>query len=136
MSDTNKELVRAFVEAINASAWTDLRTIVSPGFVRHSYAAGEPGVRSLDDLIGFLESETTAFPDGKEDLLDLIAEDDKVAARHRFIGTQSGPLGPFPPSNRKMVADYIAIYRIEEGRIVEAWVEWDNKAGLAQLGHE
>ena len=27
------------------------------------------------------------------------------------------------------------IYRLESGRIVEAWAEWDNLAGLKQLGH-
>jgi predicted ester cyclase len=32
------------------------------------------------------------------------------------------------------VAEYLAIYRLPDGRIVEAWAEWDNLAGLAQLG--
>jgi len=30
---------------------------------------------------------------------------------------------------------HIAIYRIEDGRIAEAWAEWDTLSGLAQLGH-
>jgi hypothetical protein len=34
-----------------------------------------------------------------------------------------------------LTADYLAIYRLEGGRIVEAWAEWDNLSGLAQLGH-
>jgi predicted ester cyclase len=34
-----------------------------------------------------------------------------------------------------MNAEYIAIYRVQDGQIVEAWVEWDNLAGLRQLGH-
>jgi predicted ester cyclase len=33
------------------------------------------------------------------------------------------------------VSKYIAIYRIADGRIAEAWAEWDNLSGLAQLGH-
>lgn len=28
-----------------------------------------------------------------------------------------------------------AIYRLERGRIAEAWAEWDNLYGLQQLGH-
>jgi len=32
-------------------------------------------------------------------------------------------------------ADFISIYRIGDGRIVEAWVEWDALNGLIQLGH-
>ncbi|MCQ3934017.1 MAG: ester cyclase, partial [Gammaproteobacteria bacterium] len=32
-------------------------------------------------------------------------------------------------------ATYIAIYRVENQRIAEAWAEWDNLAVLKQLGH-
>jgi hypothetical protein len=34
-----------------------------------------------------------------------------------------------------MTADYMAIYRVAGGLIVEAWAEWDNLSGLVQLGH-
>lgn len=34
-----------------------------------------------------------------------------------------------------MTAEYLAIYRIESGLIVEAWAEWNNLSGLIQLGH-
>ena len=44
-------------------------------------------------------------------------------------------MGPYAPSGRVMTADYLAIYRLVGGRIAEAWVEWDNLAGLVQLGH-
>jgi predicted ester cyclase len=44
-------------------------------------------------------------------------------------------MGPYPPSGKLMTADYLAIYRVTDGLIVEAWAEWDNLTGLAQLGH-
>jgi predicted ester cyclase len=44
-------------------------------------------------------------------------------------------MGSFPPSGKVLDANYIAIYRIENSRIAEAWAEWDNLAGLKQLGH-
>ncbi len=34
-----------------------------------------------------------------------------------------------------MEATYLAIYRIEDGIVVEAWAEWDNQSGLERLGH-
>jgi steroid delta-isomerase-like uncharacterized protein len=131
----NKVLVRDFVDAVNRQDWPAVRRIVDPEFVRHSVAAGEPGVRCAEDLIAFLRTEFETFPDAVETLLDLVAEDDKVAARHRFRGTQLGPMGPHPPSGRVLSATYLAIYRIEGGRITEAWAEWDNLHGLRQLGH-
>jgi predicted ester cyclase len=44
-------------------------------------------------------------------------------------------MGAHPPTGRVLAATYLAIYRIEGGRIAEAWVEWDNLHGLRQLGH-
>jgi predicted ester cyclase len=79
--------------------------------------------------------EFATFPDAHETLLDLVAEDHKVAARHQFRGTQLGLMGPYPASGRVLNATYLAIYRVENERIVEAWAEWDNLAGLKQLGH-
>jgi steroid delta-isomerase-like uncharacterized protein len=135
MSHENKVLVRAFVEAINAQDWPRVLAMLAIDFVRHSAAAGEPGVRSAKELVAFLQAEFVTFPDAIETVLDLVAEGDKVAARHQFRGTQLGPLGPFPPSGKVLNANYLAIYRVENQRIAEAWAEWDNLAGLKQLGH-
>jgi steroid delta-isomerase-like uncharacterized protein len=135
MSDKNKALVRNFVETINAQDWPLLHELVADDFTRHSTAGGSPGTSSRKSLIEFLQGEYMTFPDATEALEDLIAEGNKVAARHRFRGTQMGPLGAYPASGRVLEATYLAIYRIEEDRIAEAWVEWDNLAGLRQLGH-
>ncbi len=83
----------------------------------------------------FLQAEFNTFPDAEETLMDLIAEEDKVAARHEFRGTQLGPMGPLPASGKVLQATYLAIYRIDNGRICEVWAEWDNLSGLKQLGH-
>lgn len=135
MQEDSKSVVRTFVEAINAKDWTRLRSVVAPDFKRHSVAAGEPGVRSAEELVAFLMNEYATFPDAHETLLDLVAEAQKVAARHLFRGTQLGPMGQLPPSGKVLEATYLAIYRLHHGRIVEAWAEWDNLAGLRQLGH-
>lgn len=133
--EENKAVIRAFVDAINDQAWDTLDALVAPTFARHSAAAGQPAVESRADLKVFLQQEIKTFPDAHEWIKDLVAEGDKVAARHVFQGTQEGPLGPFPPTGKVMRATYLAIYRLEEGRIAEAWVEWDNLSGLLQLGH-
>ena len=58
-----------------------------------------------------------------------------MAARSRFRGTQMGSIGSYPPSGKVLSATCLAIYRLERGRIAEAWAEWDNLYGLQQLGH-
>lgn len=133
--ERNKAVVRAFVAAVNAQDWSRVSELIAPDFARHSHAGGSPAVRSRDDLLRFLRGEFETFPDAREEVADLLAEGDRVAVRHSFRGTQAGPLGPYPPSGRVMAADYLAIYRLAGGVIAEAWAEWDNLSGLAQLGH-
>lgn len=128
------EIVRHFVEAINRQDWHALRSILAPDFVRHSAAAGHPQVRSADELVAFLQSEYKTFPDAHEDLLETFADGTMVAARHRFRGTHLGPMGSHGPTGRVLESTYIALYRISDGHIAEAWAEWDNLSGLRQLG--
>lgn len=103
--------------------------------MRHSIAAGEPPVRNRADLVSFLRGEYETFPDGQETILDIFGEGEKVAVRHHFLGTQHGAMGAYPPSGKTMNGESIAIYRVRNGQIVEAWAEWDNLASLRQLGH-
>ena|ERR1700722_15299992 len=130
-----KQTVQAFVDAINAQDWSRLDAVVAQDFVRHSIAAGDPAVRSRADLVEFLRREFQIFPDAEEIILDIFAEAEKVAVRHYFCGSQHAALGSYLPTGKTMNAEYIAIYRVQDGQIVEAWVEWDNLAGLRQLGH-
>jgi steroid delta-isomerase-like uncharacterized protein len=134
-SERNKTIIRTFIEAVNEQDWDRLDDMVAEHFIRHSHAGGQPEVRSREELKTCLRREFETFPDARESLEDLLAEGDRVAARHRFRGTQLGAMGPYPPTGRVMTADYLAIYRVEDGRIAEAWVEWDNLSGLVQLGH-
>jgi len=133
--ENNKALVHAFVHAINERNWSKLDTVISPRFIRHSYAAGDPGVKSREELIQYFKTQESIFPKFKEKILDLVAEGDKVAARHHFKGTQLGKMGPYPVTCKDMDIEYLAIYRIEDCIIVEAWMEWDNYTSMKQLGH-
>ncbi len=130
-----KQTVQAFVHAINSQEWTKLDSLVATEFVRHSIAAGHLPVRSRSDLVMYLRREFETFPDAQETILDIFAEGEKVAVRHHFTGTQRGAMDSYPATGKTMNAEYIAIYRVRNGQIVEAWVEWDNLAGLRQLGH-
>ena len=135
MSETNKAVIRSFVSAVNAHNWDNLRILLVPHFIRRSNAGGTPEVRSAEELITYLKNEYVTFPDAEETLLDLVAEGDSVAARSRFRGTQMGSIGSYPPTGKVLSATCLAIYRLEKGRIAEAWAEWDNLYGLQQLGH-
>lgn len=130
-----ERLVRRFISAIDRRDYSELRNIVASGYVRHSRTAGSPPVESRDDLERAIEREWAAFPDAVRSIDDVVVAGDRVAARIGRVAHQRGSLGTFPATGRRAVSTSIAIFRIADGRIAEAWEEWDSLAVLAQLGH-
>lgn len=126
-----RDVVVALVDAVNQQDWSAVEVLVAEAFVRRSDAGGD--IHGRKQLIAFLRGEHVAFSDAHEELEAVIVEGDLVAARHVFTGTQDGPLGDHPPTGRRMRARYLAMYRVVDGQITEAWAEWDNLTGQAQL---
>ena len=76
----------------------------------------------------------TAFPDFRFEVADLIAEGDKVVARVPFTGTHRGQLMDIAPTGRTVRVGEILILRIADGKIAEAWEEYDELEMRRQLG--
>ena len=133
--ENNKAAVTAFVQAISEQEWATLDALVADDVVRRSRTYGQPELRGRSQLVEFLKNESITFPDAHQKILYLVAEEDRVAAALRFTGTQKGPMGPFPASGRRIEANFLAMFRLKDGRIAEVWVEWDNLSALLQLGH-
>lgn len=131
----NKEVVRRFVAAINQRDFGALDALVAPDVVRHSPSTPGVSVRSLEDLKAFLRQDLAGVPDAVQEIRMILAEGDKVAVWANYSGTQDGPVGPFPASGRTVDLDFAGILRVEDGRIAEMWVVWDNLDMLTQLGH-
>jgi predicted ester cyclase len=76
-----------------------------------------------------------SFPDVRMDILDLIAEGEKVVGRFHCSGTNLGPWHGNPPTGRRFDrVDEVYIFRIVEGRITEAWGLEDTISRERQLG--
>ena len=123
------------IEAINERDFDALDDVVAEDVRRHSAATPGVEVKSLDDFKAFLKHDLAVIPDGSQEIHFMLSEDDRVAVYATYRGTQSGPMGPFPPSGRVAETPFIGIARIEDGKIAELWVEWDNLGILTQLGH-
>jgi len=133
--DKNKEIATQMIKAINDRDYDLLDKIMAHDLMRHCQATPNLNIRSLNEFKEFLKEDLKTFPDSHITTEMLIAEGDKVAGYFTYSGTQEGAMGPFPPTNKKAELKYLGILRIEDGKIVEMWVEWDNIAFLTQLGH-
>ena len=82
----------------------------------------------------FVAGLLTAFPDLRFTTEDQLTDGARVAFRWRATGTHTGPLGPVPPTGRSITVDGLIIDRLEGGKVVERWEQWDQPAMLQQLG--
>jgi steroid delta-isomerase-like uncharacterized protein len=130
----NKILVRSFAEAGNQNDLAAFDALLTPDFARHSEATPEVTVTTCEEFKQFYRDTAETFPDQRMNLDKLVAEGNRVAFWGTFSGTQRGPMGPFPPTGKRLVSDCAGMFRIEDGRIAELWVTWDNLSGLIQLG--
>lgn len=131
----NVRIATAMTDAINARDLDALDAFVSPDVVRHSAATPDVVVTNLAEFKAFLETDFATVSDSVQKIDVIFGGGDYVAVRARYIGTQDGPMGPFPASGKILELPYIGILRFEDEKIVEIWVEWDNLSALSQLGH-
>ena len=131
----NVEVAKAMVGAINARSLEALDGLVSANVVRHSAATPGVVVTNLSEFRAFLGDDFANVPDSVMEVEIIFGSGDYVAMLARYTGTQMGPLGPFPASGNRFELPFIGILRLENDKIVEIWVEWDNLHVLTQLGH-
>jgi predicted ester cyclase len=88
-----------------------------------------------DETRAWIAPFLASFPDTRMEIIDLVAEGDRVAARFVCSGTQTGEwLGHAPTGRRFERIDEAGFYRFREGRIVESWGVEDTLRRLEQLG--
>jgi hypothetical protein len=76
-----------------------------------------------------------SFPDVRMEIVDLIAEGEKVAGRFRCSATNLGRWRGNAPTGRRFErVDEVYIFRVVDGRITEAWGLEDTPSRERQLG--
>ena len=84
---------------------------------------------------GWIAPFRASFPDVHMEIVELIAEGDKVVGRFTCSATQLGAwLGQAPTGRRFERVDEVAIFWFRDGRIVDAWSLEDTLGRLQQLG--
>jgi predicted ester cyclase len=77
----------------------------------------------------------SSFPDVRMEVVELIAEGDKVVGRFTCSATHLGAwLGHGPTGRRFERVDEVSIFRLRDGRIIQVWSLEDTLGRLQQLG--
>ena len=130
MNTANTAIGRRAFECWNKRDFSVIAELLSD-CIYHSPTTGEIRGEAYRKLFA---SMLNAFPDGRFTVVDEVAEDDKVVTRWSFTGTHKGELMGIAPTGKQVAMTGISIIRIVDGKIVEAWEEWDSLGMMQQLG--
>ena len=76
----------------------------------------------------------SAFPDLRVTAEDIFSEGDKVAYRWTGRGTHQGELMGIPPTGNEVTFRGIDVLRVERGKVVERWSEYNALEAMQQMG--
>jgi steroid delta-isomerase-like uncharacterized protein len=65
---------------------------------------------------------------------DVVAEGDRVVIRTTLKATHQGEFQGLPATGKTISVPGITIYRMDNGKIAEAWLVSDNLGMMQQLG--
>ena len=121
--DANREVARTALEHVCARGDMALATrCYAEDFADH---VGRLEYRGLEGVRRSTALYPALFDDLSFDVVDQVAEGDRVASRFVLTGTNSG---------RRVRLWGITISRLRDGRIVEDWSAFDSLELLRQLG--
>ncbi len=122
---------RFFDEVWNKGNVDETEVFLAPEFVSHNtldvrIAGPREYARAVTDY-------RAAFPDHHTTLEDVLVDGDRVAVRGTDRGTHRGEFMGVPASGREVTMTWIEIFRMEDGKAAEGWLESDTAKLRNQL---
>ena len=109
----------------------DQQTAISKKAVPITSKLGSVTARSCDEIGLVLLG---AFSEIELDILEVIAESDKVLVHLRFRGVYSGAFGDYEATGKRFDVMVLDFFRIDNGMIAEQWSAIDNLGLQRQIG--
>lgn len=133
-TEENKALAQRFYnEVLNSHNLALIKSFCTSDFIDHNPSLGHTG-KGLDDLAAQLNDILTAMPDFHVTTDLMVAEEDKVVTYLTMTGTNSGPFGNMPASNKPVKINGVDIVHIKNGKADERWGVFDNLSMMSQMG--
>jgi steroid delta-isomerase-like uncharacterized protein len=128
----NKQLIRQYFEAYDQQDTERIGQLVSSS----NYSFHISGMPPMDwnGTKQFYAAAWSAFPDLHHDILDIVAEGDKVAVRYNIIGTHKGELQGIPPTGKEVSFSAMDFITLSDGKVAEEWEIADTMELMRQIG--
>jgi predicted ester cyclase/dienelactone hydrolase len=128
----NKQIMADFIAATNSGALGKLDNWVIPDYVEHDPIQGQRAGR--EGLKAAYAMFNSPFPDLEFRTEDVIGEGDLVIGRGVISGTHEGEFFGVPATHKKVVWTGTRLFRFENGRVTDGWVNLDMLRLMTQMG--
>jgi predicted ester cyclase len=141
LTEDNKQVVARFVDVCqNQHDLGFADQIFHPDFANHYAPEGRPIAEDRDRPAAGFQSFygllLQGFPDATMEINEQLAERDLVATRKTFRGTHRGELWGLPATGNNVEWEFIDIFRVKDGKLLEHWTSMDIGALRAQMKPE
>ena len=125
--------MRKAYELISAHDIDGFGDLLNDDMIEHEETPGFPPTK--DGVKAFFNAYIAAFPDLRMNVEDVIASGDKVVARFRATGTNTGDFMGMPATGKSVDVQGVDIIRFgDDGKAAEHWGVFDAMAMMQQLG--
>src|SRR5918993_4929084 len=131
--EQNKQLVSQFFEALDRRDAEMMDQLVSS--TNYSlHFSGMPPMNWNTNKEQFLAPFNKAFPDLRRNIVDMVAEGDKVAVSINLTGTYKGEFQGIPATGKQASFTAMDILTIIDGKVTEEWATADMMGLMQQIG--
>ncbi len=134
MSQDNATIGRSWFEQVWNQRNVDAADQLAASDCKAHGHAPDDQVVGIPEFKNFARGVLAAFPDIKIVVEETISEGDRSVIRWRADMTHSAVFAGAPASGKKVTVRGISLMRFENGKIAEAWDNWDQLGLLTQIG--
>ncbi len=134
---TNEILVREFMQRI----WNEKNLKDIPKYLASEYTIyldnadpWEGKTLQHDEFATRLQHTFDPFPDVHFDIKTAVSDGNVVAITWIMTGTNTGKIGEWPATNKKIEAEGMTFYHIKDGKIAGHTQAYDRTSIMKQLG--
>ena len=130
----NKQVVRRFFELLDRHDTESMGRLLVSSTNYSFHIGGMSSPVDWNEHRRLLTSVNNSFPDLRHEIIDMVAEGDKVAVRLSVTGTHKGDFQGIPPTGNKLFLEEMGFITIIDAKITEGWISTDTMRLMKQIG--
>jgi len=134
----NKDLVKKYYTDLDKTENRELDKFIEK-YISRNFVLHLPGgleIKGKEGLKEYYASSKEAFSDGTHTVNAIIVESNMVAFRATAKAKHLGTFMGIQPSGQEFTTTFAGFWKLDNGKIIEWWSEYDALGMMMQLGME